>query len=280
MSFNGVKIVAKKNITWPGDGTKLLASDGSQVVVDENGLMLSAGQMTATGMTGPQGPAGATGPQGATGSTGPQGATGPTGATGEQGPTGSTGSAGPQGTAGSQGATGATGPQGPTGATGPQGPTGPTGATGPQGATGVAGPTGATGATGATGPAGNGIWTGTSSKFLDGAGSQITVGGGLSLAATTISSTDNKISYQASIADNIMFHSHFNGSDGSTTFTDSSMAPLTSATFSGAAAIKTAQSKFGGSSLYLNGVNTAKFKVTNTNTKVNFTTGDFTIEMW
>ena len=39
-------------MTWPGNGTKLLSSDGSQVVVG-SGLDLSAGQLSATGPTWP-----------------------------------------------------------------------------------------------------------------------------------------------------------------------------------------------------------------------------------
>lgn len=93
MTFNGVRIVRSTGggITWPGDGTKLLASDGSQVVISEEGLQLSSGQLTATGMTGATGPAGETGPTGPQGETGPAGPTGATGATGSQGPTGATG---------------------------------------------------------------------------------------------------------------------------------------------------------------------------------------------
>jgi len=80
------------NITWPGDGTKLLTGDGSQVILGD-GLVLSGGELSTdvVGATGPQGPTGATGPQGPTGATGPQG---PTGATGPQGPTGATGATG------------------------------------------------------------------------------------------------------------------------------------------------------------------------------------------
>lgn len=78
------------------------------------------------------------------------------------------------------------------------------------------------------------------------------------------------------------FLAHFDGSDGSTSFTDDSSNPGVG-TFSGSTVIKTAQSKFGGSSLYFNGNNTSKFKSTNTGTKVNFGAdgGDsFTIELW
>jgi hypothetical protein len=109
---------------------------------------------SASGNTGPQGPAGATGPQGPTGpagATGPQGPTGLTGATGPQGPIGLTGASG---AVGATGLTGATGPQGIAGPQGPQGPTGLTGATGPQGPIGLTGPAGPTGATGPQGPAG------------------------------------------------------------------------------------------------------------------------------
>lgn len=46
MSFNGVKIRPSGIITWPGDGSKLLTSDGSQTTVGE-GLTLSGGTLTA-----------------------------------------------------------------------------------------------------------------------------------------------------------------------------------------------------------------------------------------
>jgi hypothetical protein len=88
---------------------------------------------------------------GAPGPTGQQGATGAQGLTGL---TGATGATGPQGSIGLTGATGATGVQGLTGVTGATGATGPQGSiglTGPTGATGVRGPTGPTGVTGATG---------------------------------------------------------------------------------------------------------------------------------
>ena len=78
------------------------------------------------------------------------------------------------------------------------------------------------------------------------------------------------------------FLGHFDGADGSTSFTDDSSNPGVG-TFSGAAAIKTAQSKFGGSSLYFNGSNASKFKFTNTGNKINFGAsggGSFTIELW
>jgi hypothetical protein len=48
INLSGVKI---RSATWPGDGTKLLAGNGSQVVVGD-GLSLSAGTLTASGSVG------------------------------------------------------------------------------------------------------------------------------------------------------------------------------------------------------------------------------------
>jgi hypothetical protein len=94
IKFNGVKVINNGGggASWPGDPTKLLAGDGTQVVLG-SGVGLAAGELsvTATGPTGPQGSSGATGPQGPTGATGSQGPTGATGATGPQGQTGATG---------------------------------------------------------------------------------------------------------------------------------------------------------------------------------------------
>jgi len=139
---------------------------------------------SASGNTGPQGPAGATGPQGPIGLTGAAGTNGVDGISvsnsnvigdslfitlsngqvlnagyvkgpqGIQGLTGATGATGTQGPIGLTGATGATGAQGPIGLTGATGPQGPIGLTGPAGATGATGLTGATGATGLTGATG------------------------------------------------------------------------------------------------------------------------------
>jgi len=70
---------------------------------------------------------------------------------------------------------------------------------------------------------------------------------------------------------------HFDGANGSTAFTDSGPTPKTSAAV-GSAAISTAQSKWGGASLYLNGTNAA---ITATpDSSFVFGTGDFTIEFW
>jgi hypothetical protein len=176
-----------KTQTDPNGGT-------AYTIVGTNELMsVPYALFSASGNTGPQGPAGATGPQGPIGLTGANGTNGidgisvtnsnvigdslfitlsngqilnagyvkgPKGIQGLTGATGATGAQGPIGLTGATGATGAQGPIGLTGATGPQGPiglTGPagaTGATGLTGATGPVGPTGATGLMGATGPQG------------------------------------------------------------------------------------------------------------------------------
>jgi hypothetical protein len=70
---------------------------------------------------------------------------------------------------------------------------------------------------------------------------------------------------------------HFDGANGSTTFTDNSPAPKT-ATASGDAQISTVQSKFGGASLYLDG--TGDYLSINYNSVFNFGTDSFTWESW
>jgi hypothetical protein len=71
---------------------------------------------------------------------------------------------------------------------------------------------------------------------------------------------------------------HMDGSNGSTTFTDSSSNALT-VTANGNAQISTAQSKFGGASGYFDG--TGDFlTVTNSNNVLTFSSDDFTIEFW
>ena len=70
---------------------------------------------------------------------------------------------------------------------------------------------------------------------------------------------------------------HFNGTNGSTTMTDNSKNNIT-ATATNGASISTAQSKFGGTSLLLDGTNDY-VSVTNS-TDFDFGVGDFTIEYW
>ena len=70
---------------------------------------------------------------------------------------------------------------------------------------------------------------------------------------------------------------HFDGADNSTVFTDSSPFNQTVAVVTGTPKISTAMSRFGGSSLYLDG--TSSIKIPN-NANLNLGTGVFTIEFW
>lgn len=70
---------------------------------------------------------------------------------------------------------------------------------------------------------------------------------------------------------------HCDGANGSTTFTDNSSSPR-SVTAAGDAKISTAQSKFGGASLLLNG--TTGYVSTPDSTDFSFGAGDYTVEAW
>ncbi len=70
---------------------------------------------------------------------------------------------------------------------------------------------------------------------------------------------------------------HFDGANGSTTFTDNSPTPKT-VTANGNAAISTTQSKFGGASVYLDG--NGDYLDVAASSDFNFGTGDFTVEFW
>jgi hypothetical protein len=74
--------------------------------------------------------------------------------------------------------------------------------------------------------------------------------------------------------DNTSILLHMDGSNGSTTFTDSSTNAV-AVTANGNAQISTAESKFGGASCFLNGTSDSL-----TFTDPALGTGDFTIEMW
>jgi hypothetical protein len=76
---------------------------------------------------------------------------------------------------------------------------------------------------------------------------------------------------------NVSLLLHGNGTNGSTTITDSSTSPKT-VTANGNAQISTAQSKFGGASIRFDG--TGDFLSTPNNAAWNFGTGDLTIEAW
>ena len=70
---------------------------------------------------------------------------------------------------------------------------------------------------------------------------------------------------------------HFDGVNGSTTITDNSKNNFTITATNGAV-ISTAQSKFGGASVFLDGTN--DYLVTPTTSAFTFGTGDFTVELW
>ncbi len=70
---------------------------------------------------------------------------------------------------------------------------------------------------------------------------------------------------------------HFNGTDGSTTFTDSSSSPHT-LTAAGNAQLDTAQSKFGSASLLLDGTGDSIFEAGSADYALG--TGDFTFDFW
>jgi hypothetical protein len=70
---------------------------------------------------------------------------------------------------------------------------------------------------------------------------------------------------------------HMNGSNGSTTFTDSSLSPKTVSAF-GNTQISTTQYKFGGASGYFDG--TGDYLTIPDQADLQFGTGDFTIDFW
>lgn len=71
---------------------------------------------------------------------------------------------------------------------------------------------------------------------------------------------------------------HLNGVDGATTFPDSAVGGAHTWTARGTAQVDTAQSKFGGASLLVDG--NSDWIDTPTSTDFNFGTGDFTIDFW
>ncbi len=221
----------------------------------------------------------APGHPGASGASGASGAAGATGATGPIGATGATGSTGP---VGATGPTGATGPVGATGATGPVGATGPTGATGasgvPGGVTSLNGSTGAiTGVmtvTGAQTPQNktftdpSNTWPAFIKRSIDTVTAPRVLGASGAVDCVTLVDMRGDIAVL-----------RLDGASGSTTITDSS--PVASNwTAVGNAAISTAQSKWGGSSIYFDGTGDYITPSAN-NLQFSFGTGhDFTIEFW
>jgi len=78
---------------------------------------------------------------------------------------------------------------------------------------------------------------------------------------------------------NVSLLLHFDGANGSTTFTDNSPSPKT-VTANGTAQISTTQSKFGGASAFFAGTGTPGWASTPSNTDFIFGIDNFTIEGW
>jgi len=197
----------------------------------------------------------------------------PPGAQGAQGSQGSAGSQGPQGVQGDQGAQGAQGLQGHRGIQGIQGTQGLQGnvAAGTQGVQGSQGPQGVQGAIAASvqGPQGA-------------QGIQGDMGDGGNVGNQGVQGAQGATSYLTKVSGDsaVKLLLHFDGANGSSTFTDDSYRPLTPSVVSGTVQLSTSQSKFGGSSLYLNGTGTNVLRTTNTDSKISLGTNAFTIEGW
>ena len=96
------------------------------------------------------------------------------------------------------------------------------------------------------------------------------ISGDLRLANTSVAATDTNIREVSLLL-------HGDGTNGSTTITDSSLTPKT-VTAVGNAQISTAQSKFGGASIALDG--TGDFLSVGSSSDLVPDAGDFTIEFW
>jgi hypothetical protein len=96
------------------------------------------------------------------------------------------------------------------------------------------------------------------------------ISGDLRLRKTSVAATDTNIREVSLLL-------HGNGTNGSTTITDSSLTPKT-VTAVGNAQISTAQSKFGGASIAFDG--TGDSLTTPNNSAYQFGTSDFTVECW
>lgn len=121
-------------------------------------------------------------------------------------------------------------------------------------------------------------WLSNAGAFTPGAISGVVptfnVGGAWSTTSTTF--TPGAIQADANFAD-VGLLLHMDGSDNSTTFTDSSSNGLT-VTANGNAKISTAASKFGGASLVLDG--NGDYLQVNHNSVIDLIGGDFTVEAW
>jgi hypothetical protein len=192
------------------------------------------------------------------------------------------------GSSGTSGATGSSGSSGTSGNSGTSGSSGQSGTSATAGSSGTSG-VGSPGTSGTAGSSGTSITaslqTGSIAKqivlynVVSGSQNVIT---GLNLSGNKWG-VDIKEEWDAVISPGDQYYNscslllHFNGSNGSTTFTDNSPSPKT-ATPTGNAQISTAQSKFGGASLLLDG--SGDYLTLASNAAFGTGTGNFTIEFW
>ena len=237
---------------------------------------LSASYVTGGGV----GSSGTSGNNGSSGTSGNSGSSGSSGASGTSGSSGANGTSGSSGTAGSSGSTGTSGSSGATGTSGSSGATGTPGSSGTSG-TGAAGTQGTSGSSGVSGTAT--LQTGSLAKqtilYNVVSGSQNTITG-LNLSGNKWG-VDIKEEWDYAVVPGDQYYNNVNlllrltGSNGSTTFVDNSSSPKTM-TANGNAQISTAQTKFSGGSLYLDG--NGDYLTTPNTTSLLLSTNDFTIE--
>ncbi len=270
--------------TGPQGATGISGSTGPQGI---QGIQGPQGIPGSPGSTGPIGPQGIQGIQGPTGPQGEQGIPGPTGAQGLQGIPGPTGPAGIQGI---QGVRGPTGPQGIQGIQGPMGLQGEPGVPGPTGAQGAIGPQGVTGPTGPAGPVGgsnkqllynqDGVVSGAEVYYDTSTGN---MGIGTSAPTAKLQIQDGNLiitdgeSGGGGIDSNTKLLLHFDGTDGSTAFTDISSSHHTVSVL-GETHVETDRSKFGGASGMFDG--SGDYLSIPDSTDWTFGSGDFTIDFW
>jgi hypothetical protein len=201
------------------------------------------------------------------------------------GAAGSSGTSGANGTSGSSGQSGTSGSSGTSGINGTSGSSGTSATAGSSGTSGVGSP-GTSGTAGSSGTSSTAtVQTGSLAKqiilYNVTSGSQNVITG-LNLSGNKWG-VDIKEEWDAkSVTGDEYYNScslllHLNGSNGSTTFTDNSPTPKTPTSNNGAA-ISTAQSKFGGASLFLDG--TDDYVTVPDNSGFDFGSGNFTIEYW
>jgi hypothetical protein len=241
---------------------------------------VTGGGVGSSGTSGNNGSSGTSGNNGSSGTSGNNGSSGSSGASGTSGSSGANGTSGSSGTAGSSGSTGTSGSSGATGTSGSSGATGTPGSSGTSG-TGAAGTQGTSGSSGVSGTAT--LQTGSLAKqtilYNVVSGSQNTITG-LNLSGNKWG-VDIKEEWDYAVVPGDQYYNNVNlllrltGSNGSTSFVDNSSSPKTM-TANGNAQISTAQTKFSGGSLYLDG--NGDYLTTPNTTSLLLGTNDFTIE--